>query len=207
MNARVRVLIACSVASACMMNGRTSVILAAQAPSAKPPQAQAPKPPTHYGFGRVATPAEIAAWDIDVDPDGRGLPDGRGTVAEGEKIYAERCAACHGKTGREGPNDVLVGREPREGFPFGRDPAIPKTIGNYWPYATTLYDYIRRAMPPTSPGSLQDEEVYGVVAYLLFLNEVIAADAVVDRASLPKVIMPARDRFVVDPRGGPKPAK
>jgi cytochrome c len=142
--------------------------------------------------------------DIDIGSDGRGLPDGRGTVAEGEAIYAARCAVCHGRTGREGPQDVLVGREPRDGFPFGRDPALKKTIGNYWPYATTIYDYVRRAMPTNAPGSLQDDDVYDVVAYLLFLNELIPADAVIDRTTLPKIVMPARDRFVVDPRGGPK---
>jgi len=167
-------------------------------------QAQTSSPPARFGIGRPATPAEIAELDIDVGPDGRGLPEGRGTSAAGEKIYAARCARCHGKTGKEGPSDVLVGREPREGFPFGRDLAIPKTIGNYWPYATTLFDYVRRAMPPDAPGSLTNEEVYAVVAYLLFLNEVIAADTVIDATSLPKVAMPARARFVADPRGGPR---
>jgi mono/diheme cytochrome c family protein len=160
--------------------------------------------PARLDIGRPASPAEIAAWDIDVGPDGRGLPDGRGTPSGGERIYAERCAACHGKSGTEGPADILVGREPREGFPFGRDPNIPKTIGNYWPYATTLFDYVRRAMPANAPGSLRDADVYDVVAYLLFRNEIIPSDAVVDRTSLPKVTMPARDRFVVDPRGGPR---
>ncbi|MGH2400451.1 MAG: c-type cytochrome [bacterium] len=156
-----------------------------------------------FGFGRPATGEEVAALDIDVRPDGQGLPDGRGTPAEGETVYAARCAACHGKTGREGPADILVGREPREGFPFGRNPALPRTIGNYWPYATTLYDYIRRAMPPASPGSLSADETYAVVAYLLLLNELVPADVVIDRASLPRVVMSAKDRFVVDPRGGP----
>ena len=160
--------------------------------------------PSRYGVGRPATPAEIAKLDIDVSPDGRGLPDGRGTPSAGESVYAAKCAACHGKTGTEGPQDVLVGREPREGFPFGRDPAITKTIGNYWPYATTLFDYVRRAMPANEPGSLSDDEVYNLVAYLLFRNEIISADATIDRASLPTIVMPARDRFVIDPRGGPK---
>jgi len=160
--------------------------------------------PSRFGIGRPATAAEIAALDIDVRPDGRGLPDGRGTPSAGEPIYAAKCVACHGKTGTEGPQDVLVGREPREGFPFGRDPAITKTIGNYWPYATTLFDYVRRAMPANEPGSLRDEEVYDLVAYLLARNEIIPADGTIDRATLPKIVMPARDRFVVDPRGGPK---
>jgi cytochrome c len=180
---------------------------AAQSRAAKPSQTQRPSQPSRFGFGRAATPAEIAGLDIDVGPDGTGLPEGRGTPSDGEQIYAARCATCHGKSGKEGPNDVLVGREPREGFPFGRNPALPKTIGNYWPYATTLFDYVRRAMPPNSPGSLTDDETYGVVAYLLFLNELIPADAVIDATSLPKVVMPARNRFVVDPRGGPKQGK
>jgi cytochrome c len=162
--------------------------------------------PATLGIGRPATPAEIAAWDIDVRPDGAGLPPGRGTPSDGEPIYASRCASCHGKNGTEGPNDVLVGREPREGFPFANDPRVPKTIGNYWPYATTVFDYVRRAMPPDKPGSLSDNEVYGLVAYLLFRNELIPADGVIDATTLPKVAMPARDRFVPDQRGGPKSA-
>ena len=163
--------------------------------------------PAKFGIGREASPAEIAALDIDVRPDGAGLPSGHGTAAEGETIYAARCAACHGKTGQEGPSDVLVGREPRDGAAFARDPNVRRTIGNYWPYATTLFDYIRRAMPPNAPGSLKADEIYGVVAYLLVLNEIIPRDAVMDAKSLPKVIMPARDRFVPDPRGGPDSVK
>ena len=108
----------------------------------------------------------------------RGLPPGRGTAAEGAPIYAARCAGCHGKTGKEGPNDVLVGRLPGDAFTFAREARTPKTIGSYWPYTTTAFDYIRRAMPPDKPGSLRDEEVYGLVAYLLSLNELVRADAV-----------------------------
>ena len=119
--------------------------------------------------------------------------------------YAARCAACHGKTGKEGPNDALVGRLPGDAFPFASDPRAPKTIGSYWPYATTVFDYIRRAMPPDKPGSLRDDEVYGLTAYLLSLNELIPADAVIDAASLPKVKMPAHDHFVPDTRGRVKP--
>ena len=100
-------------------------------------------------------------------PTASGLPPGRGTAADGAPIYAARCAGCHGKTGKEGPNDVLVGRLPGDAFPFAKDPRAPKTIGSYWPYATTVFDYIRRAMPPDKPGSLRDDEVYGLVAYLL----------------------------------------
>ena len=170
----------------------------------KAPARAAAKPPATFGIGRPATPDEIAAIDIDVGPDGVGLPPGRGTAADGAPIYAARCASCHGKTGKEGPNDLLVGRLPGDAFPFAKDAKAPKTIGSYWPYATTVFDYIRRAMPPDKPGTLRDDEVYGLVAYLLSLNELIPPDAVVDATSLPKVKMPARDRFVPDTRGQPK---
>ena len=184
--------------------------LAAQARTPALEKAQPPKPstkePATFGIGRSATPAEIAALDIDVGPDGAGLPPGRGTSADGAPIYAARCAACHGKTGREGPNDVLVGRVPGDAFTFARDPRAPKTIGSYWPYATTVFDYIRRAMPPDAPGSLRDEEVYAVVAYLLVLNDLLPADAVIDATTLPKVKMPSHDRFKPDTRGARKPA-
>ena len=192
----------------CAVVDRRAMPLAAQARTASPAKPQpakaSTKEPASLGIGRPATPAEIAAWDIDVGPDGAGLPPGRGTSADGAPIYAARCASCHGKTGKEGPNDVLVGRQPGDAFPFARDPRAPKTIGSYWPYATTVFDYIRRAMPPDAPGSLGDNDVYNLVAYLLFLNELIPADAVIDAASLPKVKMPARDHFVPDPRGKPK---
>ena len=167
-------------------------------------QSKPAAPPQTLGIGRPATPAEIAAIDIDIGPDGSGLPPGSGTAAQGATVYAARCAGCHGKTGREGPNDVLVGRLNGEGFPFSRDPKLPHTIGNYWPYATTVFDYIRRAMPPDAPGSLKDDEVYALVAHLLALNELIAVDAVMDATTLPKVKMPARDRFVPDQRSGVK---
>lgn len=158
-------------------------------------------PPSTFGIGRTATAEEIAARDIDVGPDGTGLPPGRGTPAEGAVIYAARCASCHGKSGTEGPNDVLVGRIEGGGFPFSRDPKAARTIGTYWPYATTLFDYIRRAMPPNAPGSLTDNEVYALVAQLLAWNGLVAHDAVMDARSLPNVQMPARDRFVPDARG------
>lgn len=162
-------------------------------------------PPPRFGFGRPATADEITAWDIDARPDGVGLPPGRGTARSGASLYARRCASCHGATGREGPSDRLVGREPRQGFAFGRDPTLVKTVGNYWPYATTLYDYINRAMPLNTPGSLAPDEVYSLVAYLLWRNEIIPDTAVIDARTLPIVVMPARDRFVIDDRrGGPE---
>ena len=190
------------IAAFCLLGA--TVEIAAQTKTAAPAKA-APKAPATFGIGRPATPAEIAAWDIDVGPDGAGLPPGRGTSAEGAPIYAARCASCHGKTGKEGPNDVLVGRVPGDAFPFAREARTPKTIGNYWPYATTAFDYIRRAMPPDAPGTLKDDEVYALVAYLLVLNELVPADAVIDAASLPKVKMPAREHFVPDTRGTSKP--
>jgi S-disulfanyl-L-cysteine oxidoreductase SoxD len=156
--------------------------------------------PATFGIGRPATPAEIAALDIDVGPDGVGLPPGRGTAADGAPIYAARCAGCHGKTGKEGPNDALVGRLPNDEFPFARDPKAAKTIGSYWPYATTVFDYIRRAMPPDKPGSLKDDEVYNLTAFLLAQNDLIPQDAAIDATSLPKVKMPAREHFKPDTR-------
>jgi cytochrome c len=152
------------------------------------------KAPERFGIGRPASAGEIAARDIDIMPDGHGLPPGRRTPVEGAAIYASNCAKCHGATGREGPNDVLVGREPK-GFTFSKGPRAQRTIGNYWPYASTVFDYVRRAMPPDAPGSLSDDEVYALTAHLLHLNELLPADAVMDAASLPKVAMPARDRF------------
>lgn len=156
-----------------------------------------------YDIGRAATPAEIASEDIAIGPDGARLPAGRGSVSRGAMLYGARCASCHGVHG-EGiaPNPRLVGRDPREGFPFGRDGKYVKTIGNYWPYATTIFDYVRRAMPLTAPGSLTDDDVYALTAYLLAANGIIPEDATLDSASLLLVKMPARDRFVKDNRKG-----
>lgn len=162
-------------------------------------------PPARYGLGRPATADEIRAWDVSVMPDGTGLPVGSGTVVQGATIFVQKCARCHGPTGVEGPFDRLVGREPKQGFPFGRDDSLVRTIGNYWPYSTTVYDYIHRAMPYDAPGSLEPNEVYSVVAFLLWRNEIIADTAVMNARTLPRVRMPARDRFVVDNRrGGPE---
>lgn len=159
-----------------------------------------PVVPQRLGIGRPATAQEVAALDVDVMPDGTGLPPGQGTVAEGQAVYAARCAGCHGRTGTEGPNDVLVGREPRSGFGFSLNPALPHTVGNYWPYATTLFDYIRRAMPAPAPGSLTNPEVYALTAFLLHANEIVPADAVMNAETLPRVVMPARPHFVPDTR-------
>jgi len=174
------------------------ILLACIAPGAAP----ADEPPPSFGFGKAATPDEIAAWDIDVMPDGQGLPAGSGSVAEGEALYAAQCAMCHGKTGVEGPNDRLVVESPDEGFPDAADADAwqHRTIGNYWPYATTVFDYIRRSMPMNMPGSLKADEVYALTAYLLHLNHILPAGATLDAASLAKIEMPARNRFVPDDR-------
>jgi len=155
--------------------------------------------PDHFGFGSDASEARIALWDIDVKPDGEGLPPGSGTVAQGQRVFLTHCAACHGVTGTEGPNDQLVGTAEWKEWPDGQ------TVGNYWPYATTLYDYIRRAMPQLTPGILTSDETYAVVGYILNLNGLVPTDAVMDATTLPAVEMPARDRFVLDDRqGGPE---
>lgn len=150
---------------------------------------------TQYGFGRPATEAEINAWDIDISPTGEDLPSGRGTVKQGAQVYAAKCAGCHGPTGVEGPNDRLVGGH---GSLATERPV--KTVGSYWPHATTLYDYIYRAMPITNPQSLTPDEVYSLVAWILHQNGIVPADAVMDARSLPAVRMPNRDGFVSDPR-------
>lgn len=149
-----------------------------------------------FGFGRAATPDEIARWDIDVGPDGEGLPPGSGSVEEGAAVYETGCARCHGSTGVEGPYGVVVATEGAEEFPFGRDPGLTPSIGNYWPYATTVFDYVRRSMPFDVPGSLTDDEVYAVTAWLLWRNGLLPEDAVLDARSLPAVTMPAKEHFM-----------
>jgi S-disulfanyl-L-cysteine oxidoreductase SoxD len=159
--------------------------------------------PRRFGdIGRTASAEEIARVDIDVNPAGVGLPPGRGTYERGVTVYAQQCASCHGAQG-EGiaPNPKLIGIEPSD-FSFGRDKALVKTVGNYWPYATTLYDYINRAMPFAAPGSLPPDDVYSVVAFLLAENKVIDKSTALDAKTLPAVRMPARDRFVRDNRVG-----
>jgi hypothetical protein len=165
------------------------------------------KEPARFGIGRAASADEIRALDIDVMPDGTGLPPGHGTVSDGAATYAAKCASCHGASGEGKPFDRLVGRESGKGFDFATDPGLVRTVGNYWPYATTLFDYTARTMPFMQPGTLSANEVYGLVAYLLHLNQIVPADAVMDRNSLPKVVMPARDRFVRDNRTGGKVVK
>ena len=158
--------------------------------------------PARFGVGRPASAAEVRAWDIDVNPAGVGLPPGRGTHARGAEVYRAQCAVCHGAAG-EGiaPNPPLIATTPSD-FSFARDPKLSKTVGNYWPYATTLFDYINRAMPFAAPGTLPPDDVYAVVAFLLAENGVITRAEVMDRRTLPQVRMPMRDRFVPDDRAG-----
>src|SRR5215471_3380106 len=142
-------------------------------------------------LGREVTLEEIAAWDMSISPDGSGLPAGGGTAVEGAAVYNAHCAACHGTNGTGGPADPLVGGI---GTLASKKPL--KTVGSYWPYATTLFDYIRRAMPFNAPWSLSNDEVYAVSAYLLFLNGIIIPEARMDANTLPQVHMPNRDGFV-----------
>jgi cytochrome c len=149
-----------------------------------------------HGVGRPADRAEIAGWDIDVRGDGAGLPAGSGSVAAGKAIYQSKCAACHGAAGEGGMADALVGGAGSlaTGKPI-------RTVGSYWPYAPTLFDYVRRAMPFNAPQSLTPDETYGVVAYVLFLDHIVPRDAVMNARSLARVRMPNRNGFVdTDPR-------
>lgn len=158
--------------------------------------------PSHFGFGREASLAHIQTWNIDVRPDGQGLPPGSGTVGAGYLLYQAKCARCHGASGWGGPYMALV-TDTSEAPPSGE--RADKTIGNYWPYATTLYDYIRRAMPYDSAGSLSPEEVYCLTAYLLHANHIIDTAAVLTAETLPHIIMPAQSLFIPDDRqGGPE---
>jgi len=162
----------------------------------------------HFAVGSAPTRAQLAAWDRDIGPEGAELPEGRGNARDGARIFAQQCAACHGAEGQgmEPVYPLLVSRDPRgEGFDFASDPSIPRSIGNYWSHATTLYDYIRRAMPLFTPGSLSADETYAVVAYLLAANKVIPDTATLDAAALRAVQMPAREKFVPDDRSPTRP--
>jgi cytochrome c len=146
-----------------------------------------------YGIGRPATPAEIAGWNIDIDREGHNLPPGSGTVSHGHEVFDQQCAACHGAKG--GVGDRLVGGQGTLGTP-----KPVRTVGSYWPYATTLFDYIRRAMPQNAPQSLSNDDVYAVSAYILDLNGLLPADATLDARTLSAIKMPNRGMFVGDPR-------
>lgn len=146
---------------------------------------------TGPNLGRVATAQEVAAWDISIPPDGAGLPAGSGTAKQGEAVYVAQCLACHGPKGVGKPADRLVG-----GVGSLATEKPVRTVGSYWPYATTLFDYTRRSMPATRPLSLTNEEVYAVTAYLLYLNGIIGENTQMNATTLPQVKMPNRDGFV-----------
>ena len=150
--------------------------------------------PHRFGFGRTPSAKEIRQWDIDIMPDGKQLPPGGGTAQRGKIVYVKKCLSCHGEAGRGGANDQLAGSyDPA--INFATDMKAVRTVGSYWPYATTLYDYINRAMPFNAPGSLSTGEVYSLVAYLLSLNGIIAPDDEINADSLPGIVMPARHLF------------
>jgi cytochrome c len=157
--------------------------------------APAAKAQNVYGIGRPATAAEIAGWNIDVDGDGNNLPPGSGSVSQGREVFDQQCAACHGAKGEGGLGDRLAGGQ---GTLATSKPV--RTVGSYWPYAPTLFDYIRRAMPQNAPQSLGNEEVYAVSAYILNLNGLLSADATLDARTLRAIKMPNRSMFVGDPR-------
>lgn len=150
--------------------------------------------PSRFGFGKTATSRQIDSLNISIAPDGKGLPSGSGNAATGRAIYLAKCAACHGETGAEPTPNRLVA-------PMG-DTSHVKTIGNYWPYATTVFDYIRRAMPFNAPGSLSNEEVYSLTAFLLYRNEVIDSTVLLNAVNLPQIVMPAKKYYVDDDRRG-----
>jgi len=149
-----------------------------------------------FGLGRAATPEEIAAWNIDIRPDGQGLPDGQGSVADGEPLYLERCAVCHGDFGEGmGRWPVLSGGEDT----LSNDRPV-KTVGSYWPYLSTVYDYVNRAMPFGHAQSLSDDEVYALTAYILYLNYIVEDDFVLSEENFDEIRMPNEENFFMDPR-------
>jgi cytochrome c len=148
-----------------------------------------------YGIGRAATPAEIAGWNIDIDRDGHNLPPGSGSVSQGREVFDQQCASCHGAKGEGGVGDRLVG-----GQGTIATPKPVRTVGSYWPYAPTLFDYIRRAMPQNAPQSLGNDDVYAVSAYILNLNGLLPAAATLDAGTIAAIKMPNRNMFVSDPR-------
>jgi cytochrome c len=172
---------------------REYVALAAMLLTVSPALAQAPQ------LGQPLAQDDIAPWDISVSPDGETLPPGGGTAAQGQAVYIAKCESCHGPKGVGSPADALAGG--MGSLASGKVPL--KTVGSYWPYATTLFDYVRRAMPFFQPKSLSNDEVYAVSAYILNLNGIVADNEVLDARSLPKVRMPNRDGFVPFPRDPP----
>jgi cytochrome c len=160
-------------------------------------------PPPRYGIGRTAPAELIRRWDITVSPDGRGLPPGQGTARAGQGLYERSCAACHGLQG-EGQGDYPPLAEGRGTLATAKP---VQTVGSFWPYATTVWDYVHRAMPYQAPGSLKPDEVYALTAYILYLNKIVKRDEILSRQTLPSVKMPNRDGFVPDPRPDVKSAR
>jgi hypothetical protein len=146
---------------------------------------------TSPGLGHPISEADIAAWDISILPDGTGLPPGSGNSEQGSKVFAAKCAVCHGENGKGGSAAALVG-----GQPLTSGIETTKTVANFWPYATTIFDFTRRAMPWPRPRTLTNEEVYALTAFILAQNKIIAADQVMNAQTLPKVRMPNRDGFI-----------
>jgi S-disulfanyl-L-cysteine oxidoreductase SoxD len=142
-------------------------------------------------LGQAITPGDLAPWDISVMPDGTGLPAGSGTAQQGAPIFQAKCAACHGENGKGGEAAMVTAGPPRATLDGG------KTIANFWPYATTIFDFIRRAMPANAPKSLTDQEVYALTAYLLSLNKLIGETDVIDSKTLPQVKMPNVSNFII----------
>lgn len=167
-----KILLACIVIAA----SGSGIALAADAPN----------------LGKPISPADIAPWDVTIMPDGTGLPAGSGTPAQGAPIFAQKCSACHGEEGKGGIAAAVIPGPPRATMDGGT-----KTIANFWPYSTTLFDFIRRAMPYNAPQSLSDTEVYALTAYLLALNKVIGSNDTMNAQTLPQVKMPNRDRFII----------
>jgi len=161
--------------------------------AALPVLAAEPRSAPKYGFGQAPTPEQIAAWDIDVRPDGKGLPPGRGTVAKGQEIYDAKCASCHGTFGESTDYMAIAG-----GVGSLKTDQPMRTTGSKLAHATTLWDYINRAMPFTNPKTLTPNEVYALTAYVLHLSDILPADAALDRESLPKLKLPNRDGFTTD---------
>ena len=165
-----------------------SLAIAALAAPAFAVAGRIPKVPR---LGVPMSPVDVEKWDTTIFPDGRGLPPGSGTAKAGSAIYAEKCASCHGDNGEGGTAEELVG-EPKP--PSAQNPS--KAIGSYWPFATTVFDFVRRSMPPAAPGSLSADQVYAVTAYLLAANKIIGERDIIDAKALPQIKMPNRDGFV-----------
>jgi cytochrome c len=160
------------------------------------------KDPKQFSLGHAASPALVTALDVDVSPNGAGLPAGSGTGRAGAAVYASSCASCHGDNGEGKPPYPQLLGGPKGDVDFSTDVKIPRTIGNYWPFATTLFDYVRRAMPLTAPGSLSADQTYAITAYLLSREGLIPDTMQLDAHSLPLIQMPAKRRFVDDDRRG-----